>query len=54
MEWIFDDNVSCHFALGSSYAKTILVVGPKLSITGYKKDDTAVPILKNGEWGIVP
>lgn len=74
---LFDENASCHFALGSSYAETILygekmsveerkalgandsmihidfmVGGPELSITGYKKDGTAVPVLKNGEWAI--
>ena len=76
---IFDENASCHFALGSSYAETILygekmsgkerkalgandskihidfmVGGPELSITGYKKDGTAVPVLKNGEWAVDP
>ena len=74
---LFDENASCHFALGDSYAETILngenlsederkalganksmihidfmVGGPELFITGYKKDGTAVPVLKNGEWAM--
>lgn len=74
---IFDENASCHFALGSSYAETILggekmseeerkvlganksmnhidfMVGdPELSITGYKKDGTAVAVIKKGEWAM--
>ncbi len=72
---LYDENASCHFALGKSYAEAIrdgasmseeerkalgandsmihidfMVGGPELNVTGYKKDGTAVPVLKNGEW----
>jgi len=74
---LFDENASCHFALGNSYAETILggeemseeerkalganksmihidfmVGSDELSITGYKRDGAAVPVLKKGEWVI--
>ncbi len=74
---LFDENASCHFALGNSYAETIIggenlsdeerknlganksmihidfmVGGSELSIIGYKKDGSAVQIIKNGEWAI--
>ncbi|HPX93721.1 MAG TPA: aminopeptidase [Bacillota bacterium] len=72
---LFDENASCHFALGQAYAEAIrggsgmteeergalgsnksmihidfMVGGPELSITGYKKDGTALPVLRDGEW----
>ncbi len=74
---LFDENASCHFAVGNSYAETIrggenmteeerkalganksmlhidfMVGSEELSITGYKKDGTAVSVLKKGEWAI--
>lgn len=72
---LFDENASCHFALGNAYAEAVrggekmteeerkalgsnksmihidfMVGGPELSITGYKKDGSAHPVLLNGEW----
>ena len=29
-----------------------MVGGPELNVTGYLADNTAVPILKDGEWAI--
>ncbi len=74
---LFDENASCHFALGQSYAETMIdgenlnlerreamganqsiihtdfMVGSEnLNITGYQKDGTAIPILRNGEWAM--
>ncbi len=74
---LFDENASCHFALGKAYAEAVqggenmtkeeraalgfndsmihldfMVGGPELNVTGYLADNTAVPILKDGEWAI--
>ena len=72
---LFDENASCHFALGQAYAEAIMggaamteeerrargsnksmihidfmVGGPDLDIIGYKKDGSALPVLRKGEW----
>ncbi|MCI8331385.1 MAG: aminopeptidase [Clostridiales bacterium] len=74
---LFDENASCHFALGDGYTNLIngyenmtkeqlreigvnqsmihvdfMVGAPDLSITGYTKENTAVPIFKQGKFCI--
>ena len=74
---LFDENASCHIALGKGYTTTVkgsenlskkelllkglndsiehvdfMIGTPDLKIDGIKKDKTAVPLFRNGDWVI--
>lgn len=74
---LFDENASCHLALGSAYGENLpgsaelsdeekkeagmndslihvdfMVGGPKLQVTGVKKDGSEIPVLIDGNWAL--